>query len=90
MDIKQTLLRASIQVIFEGHGEEDGYVSPSWKYSQTMKKKINFEYKNWGKDFTTEVGVSIDKGNKIIISAPLWSGGIINIDVKKNTLDIHS
>lgn len=72
-----------LKAVFQGYSDERG------GFELELEEHLSVNLPNWGRDNIMYFNVSYGLAKEIYISAPLYSGGIIEYNVKKNELDIH-
>lgn len=101
----EKIMHWAIKTLFEGQLEVDDWINVWSKnlkrmtqkkktpnqvrYNYILKKRVNFLFPDWGKDYTTELNVSFE-GNKTYVTGSLFSGGYYELNVKTLKLEVHN
>jgi hypothetical protein len=89
MTVMEITKKLIYKTIFEGEKDEGSNLI--FDCDLNLKKHIPVNPgHDWGTDNIWQGSVGQDKKHKIYFSMPLWSGGIIEVDLKKGTWTVHS
>ena len=105
MAVEDLVRHWAIKTLFEGQLEVDNWVNvwsaklkkmvqkkktlSQVRRDYVLKKRVNFLFPDWGKDYTTELNVSFE-GNKTYVTGSLFSGGHYELNVKTLKLQVHN
>ena len=87
MTVLEIAKKLIFKTIFEG--EDGGSTELDFDRELELSKHISVRMKDWGQDSIMSGSVGKDK-RKVFFSMPLWSGGLIEVDLRKNTWKVHN
>ena len=89
MTVMEIAKKLILKTIFEG--EDAGSRDNKFDRELDLLNQISVNLgREWGRDSVMSGSIGQDKRHKILFDMPLWSGGIIIVDIKKGTWHVHS
>jgi len=88
-----TVIEIAKKFIFKTIFEGEDNMAESFSFDRELNFNIRIPVNpghSWGGDLIWQMSVAQDKKHKIFLSMPLWSGGIIEVNLKNKTWKVHN